>query len=735
MKRLVQMWSAIVLFVGLVACGTDTPPLSSFNVVLNPESLSVAQGQSGTVSVTIDKTNFTAPIDLSVESADGTALPTGITATPTTSAAGTAFQISVASTVAVKDYSLRVKAIGGNITQTKPLFLTVTAAVASDLTLEINPSDLQVTQGQAGTVAVTLTRTNLTGDAAISLQGVGGAALPAGIGSTGATVATTTGSIVINVALGVAAQTYPLEVKAVVGSVTKTKALNLKVVAPAASEFTLSVNPVTLSLEQAKSGTATVNFTRTNFTSDLVVSLQSQGGTALPAGITAANITVSSSTGTLSIAVDAAVVAKPYSLEVKAVGGGLTKTTPFNLTVTAKPVTPDFTLAINPTSLSVEQAKSGNVTATLTRTNLTSTIDISLQGVAGAALPTGITFGFAPTATGGTLSINVAATVAAQPYNLEVKAVGGGLTKTQAVTLTVTTKPTAADLTLSINPSALTVEQTRSGNVVATLARTGFTGDVVLSLQGAGGAALPAGISAANVTTATNTGTLVIVVGSGAAVQDHSLEVKAVGGGVTKTAQLTLSVQPAPFAINQATQTILQWVGGAGDFLSSTSDNPTVANYQTTVSAAGVVTYDLPIPTVLSAPSSLLATYCSAATVANLTFNPPTVTGTQRLFGGQTPGKTGSLVLSSADVATPVAGLEQAFVVYVNGDLSIGGSCTGVNGATYEVAVNAQLKSGWNILVGTVTKVTNSTLGAIVNVSLSSRTTVPSRYAWRYYQR
>ena len=79
MKRLVQMWSAMVVFVGLVACGTDTPPLSTFNVSLNPESLSVAQGQSGTVSITIDKTNFTAPIDLGVQGANGAALPSGIT--------------------------------------------------------------------------------------------------------------------------------------------------------------------------------------------------------------------------------------------------------------------------------------------------------------------------------------------------------------------------------------------------------------------------------------------------------------------------------------------------------------------------------------------------------------------------------------------------------------------------------------------------------------------------------
>jgi hypothetical protein len=731
MKQLLQTWFASVLLVGLVACPTEKP-LGTFSISVDPTSLNVVQGQSATVAVTTTPTDFTAPVDLSLQGADGTALPAGITASPTPSAAGTGFQISVANTVAVKDYPLEVKGVGGGITKTAPVFLTVTAPGSSDLALEINPGAVEVTQGLAGTVNITLTRTNLTGDATISLQGVSGAALPTGISSAGTTIVATTGSISINVAASVAVQSYALEVKAVAGGITKTKPLTLNVVAPAASDFTLAINPVTLSLVQGASGSTAVNLTRNNLSSDIVVSLQSAGGTALPAGITAPNITISSSTGTLNVSVAASVAAQNYNLEVKAVGGGVTKTTPLTLTVTAKP---DFALSINPTSLSVEQAKSGTTTVTLTRTNLTATITVTLQGVGGAALPTGITSSFAATPTGGTLTINVADTAAVQSNNLEVKAVGGGITKTAPLTLSVTPKAVTADLTLIIDPSTLVVEKTLSGNVVATLARTGFTGNVILSLQGVGGVALPAGITAANVTTTSNSGTLNITVSSTPVTGDYNLEVKAVGGGVTKTTALKLTVQAAPFAINKATQTILQWVNVVGDFLSSTTDNPTIANYQVAIDAAGVVSYDLPVPTVLSDPSTLLGTYCNQS--KNLTFNPTTVTGAQRFFGGQTPstGKTGSLVLSNLDVATPVIGLEQAFVVYVNGDVGVSGTCTGLNGATYNVVVNAQLKQGWNILVGKVTKVTTTTQGTIVDVDLSSRTTVPAKYAWRYYQR
>jgi hypothetical protein len=139
------------------------------------------------------------------------------------------------------------------------------------------------------------------------------------------------------------------------------------------------------------------------------------------------------------------------------------------------------------------------------------------------------------------------------------------------------------------------------------------------------------------------------------------------------------------------------------------------------------------VPTVLSPPATLLGSYCNVT--QNLTFSSTTVKGSERLFGAPSAGKYGSLVISNQSVNPPTVGLEQAFVLYLDGDLNVSGTCVGTsNGATFNVAVNAQLKLGWNILVGKVTKV-SGTVGEILDVSLSSRTTVPARYAWRWYPR
>ncbi len=726
-----------ILLMLLMACNPSTEPIKSFSLSIDPANLSLGQGASETVNVSLERTNFTDPIDVSLQGTGGTALPAGISATFTANATGGSFNISVANTTVIKEHALEVKAVGGSITKTTALLLNVTAPAASDLTLELNPSDLTVTQGQAGTVAVILTRTNLTGDAVISLQGTGGAALPTGISSAGTTIAATTGSLAINVAANVGVNTYSLEIKAVTGSITKMKPLTLKVVAPAASDFSVtSLVPDKLSLEQGKSGSTVINLTRNNLTADIVLSLQSQGGAGLPAGITAANLTVTGNSGTLSISTTAALAPKDYALEVKAVSGNLTKTTPFTLTVTAIAVPSDFTLSSNPSSLGLEQGKSGTTAITIVRTNLSATIDVVLQGVGGATLPTGISSSFAASSTGGTLTVNATASAALQnDTSLEIKAASGTIVKTTPFKLTITPKP---DFTLTTGTPTLTIEPTFSKPLGVTLTGNNVSTSVTVSLQGTNGAPLPTGITAAPVNiTGNNADVLnIVVTTNNASTQDFSLEIKAVGGGVTKTTAVTLTILAAPFAVNKATQTIIGWKPGElGDLLSATSDNPTIANYTTPIDGTGLVSYELPIPTVLSAPSTLLATYCPNTT--NLTFSSSTVKGSERQFGAPNSAKTtyGSLIISNDTITSPPKlGLEQAFVVYLDGDVNVTGTCQNSSGIIVNVNVNAQLKQGWNILVGKVITVSSAAI-PVVGVEVTSRTTVPARYAWRYYPR
>jgi uncharacterized membrane protein len=84
--------------------------------------------------------------------------------------------------------------------------------------------------------------------------------------------------------------------------------------------------------------------------------------------------------------VAASVAPGTYNLQVRATSGSLTKTANLSLTVTAAPA-PDFTISLNPTSLTVQQGSSGTTQLTITPLNgFTGTVNLELVGA-----PSGVT--------------------------------------------------------------------------------------------------------------------------------------------------------------------------------------------------------------------------------------------------------------------------------------------------------------------------------------------------------
>ena len=93
---------------------------ASFTVSAQP-SISLAQGQSGTVQVLISDTNgYTGPVNLSV-----TGLPPGATGTFQTSAGSASLVLTVPSTVLAATYPLNIVGNAGGTTVTSPLSLVV----------------------------------------------------------------------------------------------------------------------------------------------------------------------------------------------------------------------------------------------------------------------------------------------------------------------------------------------------------------------------------------------------------------------------------------------------------------------------------------------------------------------------------------------------------------------------------------------------------------------------------
>ena len=164
---------------------------------------------------------------------------------------------------------------------------------------------------------------------------------------------------------------------------------------------------------------------------------------------------------------------------------------------------PNFTIAVSPTSGSIVQGGSGSATVTTTVSGgFSNAITLSASGQ-----PTGVTVGFspnpiaAPGAGTSTMSITVASTTATGTYTITVTGTGGSTTHTATYSLTVT----SASCTPPAAPTGLTA--TASGQTTINLtwtASSGATSYTILRSTTSGGPYTSVGTS--TTTSFSNTG-------------------------------------------------------------------------------------------------------------------------------------------------------------------------------------------------------------------------------------
>src|SRR5947209_1962748 len=488
-----------------VGCGTkeSTGPAADYTLSLAPAALTIVQGANGTASVTITRTNFNGAVTLSLGGA-----PTGVTgsfnpAAPT--GTNSTLTVSVGAAVAPGVYNLTVDGTATAGNRSTPLTLTVSAA--PDYSLSLAPAALTIAQAANGTATVTITRTNFTGAVTLSLGGA-----PAGVTGAFSPAAPTgtSSTLTVSVAAAVAPGVYNLTVDGTGTPGNRSTPLTLTV--SAAPDYTLSLSPTAaLAIERGATGTTTVTITRTNFTGAVTLSLGSA-----PAGVTGSfdPATPTGTSSTLTVVVGAAVTPGVYNLTVDGTGTPGTRSTPLTLTVSAAP---DYALSVAPAALTIGQGANGSTTVTITRTNFTGVVTLSLGNA-----PAGVTGSFnpaAPTGTSSPITVRVAAAAPPRSYNLTVDGAGTPGNRSTPLTLTVSAAP---DYTLSLSPAALTIGQGATGTSAVTITRTNFTGPVTLSLGTA-----PAGVTGSfNPAAPTGTSsTLTVSVGAAVAPGVYNLTV------------------------------------------------------------------------------------------------------------------------------------------------------------------------------------------------------------------
>lgn len=147
----------------------DPPRLASYAVSLTATTLSVGQGASGAVAVSLDRKNFTAPVSLTVEN-----LPPGVTASfspnpVTANASLLTIAAPVESSPGSSTVTVRATTTGGG-DQSAELTLTIT--LTGDYSLTAAPESVSLASGGSDQSTVTINRTGgFAGSVALAVTG------------------------------------------------------------------------------------------------------------------------------------------------------------------------------------------------------------------------------------------------------------------------------------------------------------------------------------------------------------------------------------------------------------------------------------------------------------------------------------------------------------------------------------------------------------------------------------
>ncbi len=527
--------STPIAFLG-VAQASGSP---NFAISASPSSLTVAQGNQGTSTITTAISGgFNSSIALS---ASGVPSGTTVSFNPQTIAApgagSSAMTINVGASTPVGTYPITVTGNGGGIQQSTTVMLTVVAQPS--FSISASPASLSVTQGNQGNSTITTTISGgFNGDISLSASGMPSGTTvsfnPQTIPAPGAG----SSSMTITVGSSTPVGTYPITVTGNGGGIQQSTTVTLTVLAR--PSFTISASPASLSVTQGNQGNSTITTTISGgFNGDIslsasgmpsgtTVSFNPQTIPAPGAGSSSMTITVGSSTpvGT-------------YPITVTGNGGGIQQSTTVTLTVVAQP---SFTISASPASLSVTQGNQGNSTITTTLSGgFNSAISLSASG-----MPSGTTVSFnpqtipAPGAGSSAMTINVGASTPVGTYPITVTGNGGGIQQNTTVTLSVVAQPS---FTISASPASLSVAQGNQGNsTITTSVSGGFNDDISLSASG-----MPSGTTVGfspQTIPAPGAGssTMTITVGASTSTGTYPITVTGNSEGIQQNTTVTLTV-------------------------------------------------------------------------------------------------------------------------------------------------------------------------------------------------
>jgi subtilase family serine protease len=308
---------------------TGSSPTPGFSLSASPASVSVAQGSSGTSTITSTVTGgFDSAISLTA-SGQPTGVTIGFNPTSITGAGNSTMMMTVASSAATGTYSITVTGTSGSTVETTTVSLTVTTVASPSFSISASPTSVSVLEGSNGTSTIS---TTVSGgfDSAIALTasgqptGVTVSFNPTSIAAPGSGASTMTMAVATTTASG----TYTITVTGTGGGITHTATVSLTVTAATKGAFTISVSPPAGYLYQGQSGYAVITTTVSGGFDSAIALTASGQPTGVTVSFSPASIAApGSGTSDMLLSVARNAPTGTYPITITGTGGGITHTT------------------------------------------------------------------------------------------------------------------------------------------------------------------------------------------------------------------------------------------------------------------------------------------------------------------------------------------------------------------------------------------------------------------------
>ncbi len=291
----------------------------NFTLSAAPGSLTITQGSSGPVTITVSPQNgFTGSVNLSAS-----ALPSGVSAafSPNPTANTSTLTLTASAAAAPGTVTVTVTGVSGGLTNTTTITLAVNPV--GNYTLSASPNSVSIFQGAAGASTITVTpQSGFSSSVSLSASG-----LPSGVAASfSPNPATSTSTLTLTASSTATPGTVTLTITGMSGGLTNTAAITLTVVQPSAdliisalsapstagAGMTLTITDTTKNQGTGAAGASTTGFYLTASTT-LDANAVLFGSRAVPA--LAAGATSSAST---TVTIPAGTTAGNYYIIAKA---------------------------------------------------------------------------------------------------------------------------------------------------------------------------------------------------------------------------------------------------------------------------------------------------------------------------------------------------------------------------------------------------------------------------------